>query len=127
MIIDINDIVKKNINNFNDDNPIFRIVAYIGMLMTFCWYVFIIGLVMFIVLPSGPVAWEFFGAAGLAFVIFFGTMRFLMSLIPQDVVDDMYDELKKQLENNNDENNNYTKENKDNTNDDAKKRLCNNE
>jgi hypothetical protein len=53
---------------------------------------------MFIILPSGPLAWEFAGAAGLAFIIFFGTMRFLISLIPQDVIDEMRREIHRELD-----------------------------
>ena len=98
MQFNINDIIK-NGNRFDDNNnPIFRIMEYINMLMTFCWYVGCFCGLMFIILPSGPLAWEFAGAAGLAFVIFFGTMRFLISLIPQDVIDEMREEIRRELD-----------------------------
>ena len=98
MQFDINDIIK-NGNRFDDNNnPIFRIMEYINMLMTFCWYVGCFCGLMFIILPSGPLAWEFAGAAGLAFIIFFGTMRFLISLIPQDVIDEMREEIRRELD-----------------------------
>ena len=98
MRFDINDIIK-NGNRFDDNNnPIFRLMEYINMLMNFCLYVGCFGGLMFIILPSGPLSWEFAGAAGLAFVIFFGTMRFLISLIPQDVIDDMREEIRRELD-----------------------------
>ena len=97
MQFNINDIIK-NGNRFDNNNPIFRIMEYINMLMTFCWYVGCFCGLMFIILPSGLLAWEFAGAAGLAFVIFFGTMRFLISLIPQDVIDEMREEIRRELD-----------------------------
>ena len=98
MRFDINDIIK-NGNRFDDNNnPIFRIMEYINILMNFCWYVGCFCGLMFIILPSDPLAWEFAGAAGLAFVIFFGTMRFLISLIPQDVIDEMCEEIRRELD-----------------------------
>ena len=97
MQFNINDIIK-NGNRFDDNNnPIFRIMEYINMLMTFCWYVGCFCGLMFIILPSDLLAWEFAGAAGLAFVIFFGTMRFLISLIPQNVIDEMREEIRREL------------------------------
>ena len=68
------------------------------MLMNFCWYVGCFCGLMFIILPSDQLAWEFIGAAGLSFVIFFGTMRFLISLIPQDVIDEMREEIYRELD-----------------------------
>ena len=93
MRFDINDIIKNGNRLDDNNNPIFRIMEYINMLMNFCWYVGCFCGLMFIILPSDRLAWEFIGAAGLAFVIFFGTMRFLISLIPQDVIDEMREEI----------------------------------
>ena len=98
MRFDINDIIKNGNRLDDNNNPIFRIMEYINILMNFCWYVGCFCGLMFIILPSDPLAWEFAGAAGLAFVIFFGTMRFLISLIPQDVIDEMCEEIRRELD-----------------------------
>ena len=98
MRFDINDIIKNGNRLDDNNNPIFRIIEYISMLMNFCWYVGCFCGLMFIILPSDRLAWEFIGASGLAFVIFFGTMRFLISLIPQDVIDEMREEIRRELD-----------------------------
>ena len=98
MRFDINDIIKNGNRLDDNNNPIFRIMEFINMLMNFCWYVGCFCGLMFIILPSGLLAWEFAGASGLAFVIFFGTMRFLISLIPQDVIDEMREEIRRELD-----------------------------
>ena len=98
MQFNINDIINNGNRLDDNNNQIFRIIEYISMLMNFCWYVGCFCGLMFIILPSDPLAWEFAGAAGLAFVIFFGTMRFLISLIPQDVIDEMYEEIRRELD-----------------------------
>ena len=96
MRFDINDIIKNGNHLDDNNNPIFRIMEYINMLMNFCWYVGCFCGLMFIILPSDQLAWEFIGAAGLSFVIFFGTMRFLISLIPQDVIAEMREEIRRE-------------------------------
>lgn len=98
MQFNINDIIKNGNRLDDNNNPIIRIIEYISMLMNFCWYVGCFCGLMFIILPSDQLAWEFIGAAGLSFVIFFGTMRFLISLIPQDVIDEMREEIYRELD-----------------------------
>ena len=98
MRFDINDIIKNGNRLDDNNNPIFRIIEYISMLMNFCWYVGCFCGLMFIILPSDRLAWEFIGAAGLASVIFSGTMHFLISLIPQNIIDEMREEIRRELD-----------------------------
>ena len=98
MQFNINDIIKNGNRLDDNNNPIIWIMEYINMLMTFCLYVGCLCGLMFIILHSGPLAWEFIGASGLAFIIFFGTMRFLISLISQDVIDEMREEILRELD-----------------------------
>lgn len=82
-----NDTSKKG--NGPEMNPLMKIIWFIGSLVQFCLITSVTTFCLFVILPSGPPAWEFLGASILAAIILFGTVIFIIGLVPKETLDEI--------------------------------------
>lgn len=81
----------------NNNNILFRIVNYLKSLSLFCLCIGLGSLIAILFINDDYTRGLYIGVSAIAAIIFAGTLSFLMSLIPQDDIDEIYKMLEEEL------------------------------